>query len=32
VGNLPDFGSPALPPRQSAVPGAPDKPAIVAPK
>ena len=32
VGNLPDFGSPALPQRQSAVPGAPDKPAIAAPK
>ncbi len=29
---LPDFGAPSLPPRQSAAPGATDKPAIVAPK
>jgi general secretion pathway protein D len=29
---LPDFGSPSLPPRQSAPPGVPDKPAIAAPK
>jgi general secretion pathway protein D len=30
--NLPDFGSPALPQRQSAEPGAASKPAIAAPK
>jgi len=29
---VPDFGALTLPPRQSAVPGAADKPAIVAPK
>jgi len=29
---LPDFGAPTLPPRQSAAPGAADKPAIAAPK
>ena len=29
---LPDFGTPSLPPRQSAAPGATDKPAIAAPK
>ncbi|MBI5908398.1 MAG: type II secretion system secretin GspD [Betaproteobacteria bacterium] len=29
---LPDFGAPSLPPRQSAAPGATDKPAIAAPK
>jgi general secretion pathway protein D len=29
---LPDFGSPSVPPRLSAPPGAPDKPAIPAPK
>ena len=29
---LPDFGTPNMPPRQSAPPGAPDKPAIAAPK
>jgi len=29
---LSDFGSPSLPPRQSAPPGVPDKPAIAAPK
>ena len=30
--NLPDFGSPALPQRQNAEPGIPNKPAIAAPK
>ena len=30
--NLPSFGSPSLPARQSAEPGAPSKPAIAAPK
>jgi general secretion pathway protein D len=30
--DISDFGSPSLPPRQSAAPGATDKPAIAAPK
>ena len=29
---LPDFGSPTMPPRQSAAPGATDTPAVTAPK
>ena len=30
--DISDFGSPSLPPRQGAAPGAPDKPATTAPK